>query len=236
MVLKKTAIDSPFDALQELLVETVATAQATDQGKADWIDAYVDTFSPIVFSGMYSRGGSAPHPPAQMFKLTIYQILKQHLSPSKWAREVLSDSIMQKLIGHIKPSRTALYNFRERVGKIIDIVFQHLLVQSIDHGILDPTVGVIDGTSVRSYGSSHRIVDEQKAKMTDEISKSSRAIRAQTIKRANTDLKQRIGLRRLGAVTLRRAKNFVTLNLFVLNLMTVRRLLIQASKPNPEST
>lgn len=480
-------------------METGATAQATDQDKADWIEAYVDTFSPIVFSGMYSRGGSAPHPPAQMFKLTIYQILKQHLSPSKWAREVLSDSIMQKLIGNIKPSRTALYNFRDRVGKLIDIVFQHLLVQSIDHGILDPTVGVIDGTSVRSYGSRHRIVnqatlnrrriklaeaisrdlknevqeklpmwmgktakgrlsqqekfdqanqiltqrivvndskrkdmrlpvekvfislsdpeaaisrdkekvfcpmycaqmitstesllilgmelsnhatdvgtigpmmdqveqtvgirmeriyadasytslldleacrdrkveiiapvqqnsftkenqskkvdkqisrdqfqydgqghcficpaghtmpyvgreilkrtngtvvierfrqsaekchacplakqclgggtqrsirrtigqeivDEQKAKMTDEISKSSRAIRAQTIERANADLKQRIGLRRLGAVTLRRAKNFIMLTLFVLNLMTVRRLLLQASKPDLETT
>ncbi len=499
MVSKKTAIDSPFDALQELLVETGATLQATDQEKADWIEAYVETFDPIVFSGMYSRGGSTPHPAAQMFKLTIYQILKQHLSPSKWAREVLSDSILQKLIGNITPSRTALYNFRDRVGKIIDMIFQLLLVRSIEHGILDPTVGVIDGTSVRSYGSRHRIVnqatlnrrrikvadaisrdikdeaqgklpmwmgktakgrlsqqekfdqanqilaqriavndskrkdmrfpvekifislsdpeaaisrdkekvfgpmytaqiitstesllilgmelsnratdvgtigtmidqventvgtkmeriyadasytslldleacrdrkveiiapvqensftkenqskkvdkqisrdqfqydaqshcvicpaghtmpyvgreifqrtngtvvterfrqsaekcqacplakqcldggtqrsirrtigqeivDEQKAKMTDEISKASRVIRAQTIERTNADLKQRIGLRRLGAVTLWRARNFVILTLFVLNLMTVRRLLIQASKPALRTT
>lgn len=499
MVSKKNAIDSPFSALQSFLLETGATAYATDQEKADWIDVYVDQIDSFVFSSMYSRGGSAPHPPAQMFKLTIYQILKQHLSPAKWAREVLSDSILQKLIGNLTPSRTSLYNFRDRVGKIIELIFQRLLTQSIEHEILDPRVGVMDGTSVRSYGSRHRIVnqktlnrrrgqladaiaidikgevqaklpmwmgktangrlsqqrrfdnanliltkritindakkkdlrhtvenifvslsdpeaalsrdkekvfcpmysaqlltntksllilgvelsshatdvgtigpmidhvektlgikldqiyadsaytslldlraclerkveviapvqensftkgnqskkvgkqisrgqfqynaeahcftcpaghtmpytdrevmprangtviaerfrqsaekcqacplakqclgggkqrsirrtigqeiiDQQKAKMTDEISADSRALRAQTIERTNAELKQRIGLRRLGAVTLKRAKNFLVLALFVLNLMTVRRLLIEASKPNLQTT
>ena len=161
MVSKKKAIDSPFSALQEFLVETGATAQATDQEKADWIDVYVDQIDSIVFSSMYASGGSAPHPPARMFKLTIYQILKQHLSPAKWAREVLSDLILQKLIGHITPSRTSLYNFRDRVGEIIELIFRSLLTQSIEHQILDPTVGVMDGTSVRSYGSRHRIVNQK---------------------------------------------------------------------------
>ena len=80
------------------------------------------------------------------------------------------------------------------------------------------------------------IIDQQKAKMTDEISVTSRALRAQTIERTNAELKQRIGLRRLGAVTLKRAKNFLFLTLFVLNLMTVRRLLIEASKPQLQTT
>ena len=175
MVSKKNAIDSPFSALQAFLVETGATAQATDQEKADWIEAYVDQIDPSVLSSMYARGGSSPHPPARMFKLTIYQILKQHLSPAKWAREVLSDSILQKLIGHITPSRTSLYNFRDRVGKIIELIFRSLLTQSIEHEILDPRVGVMDGTSVRSYGSRHRIVNQKtltrrRSKLADAIS------------------------------------------------------------------
>ena len=79
MVSKKNAVDSPFSALQAFLVETEATALVTDQEKADWIEAYVDQVDPIVLSSMYARGGSAPHPPARMFKLTIYQILKSKL-------------------------------------------------------------------------------------------------------------------------------------------------------------
>lgn len=175
MVSKKNAIDSPFSALQAFLVETEATALVTDQEKADWIEAYVDQIDPIFLSSMYTRGGSSPHPPARMFKLTIYQILKQHLSPAKWAREVLSDSILQKLIGHITPSRTSLYNFRDRVGKIIELIFRSLLTQSMEHAIFDPKVGVIDGTSVRSYGSRHRIVNQKtltrrRSKLADAIS------------------------------------------------------------------
>lgn len=136
-------------------------AEATDQEKADWIEAYVDQIDPIVFSSIYAGRGSPSHPPAGMFKLTIYQILKQHLSPAKWAREALSDSIMQKLTGNITPSRTSLYNFRDRIGKIIGQINQNLLRQSITHEILSPLVGVMDGTSVRSYGSRHRIVNQK---------------------------------------------------------------------------
>ena len=147
--------------LQEFLVATGASADASDQEKADWIEAYVDQIDPTVFTSLWRGRGSPPHPPAQMFKLTIFQILKQNLSPAKWAREVWSDSILQKLIGHITPSRTALYSFYFRVGTIIDRISQSLITQSIEHEILTPSVGVMDGTSIRSYGSRHRIVNQK---------------------------------------------------------------------------
>jgi hypothetical protein len=120
----------------------------------------VDLIDPQIFVSLYRGRGSKPHPPAQMFKLAIYQILKRHLSPAKWAREVLSDTILQGLIDCIIPSRTALYNFCDRIGKFIDQINQSLLLHSIKYEILAPTVGVLDGTSVRSYGSRHRIVNQ----------------------------------------------------------------------------
>ena len=58
----------------------------------------------------------------QMFKLVIFQLLKQILSPAKWVREVGSDLILQTIIGHITTSRTALYSFRNRVGTVIDLI------------------------------------------------------------------------------------------------------------------
>jgi len=242
-------------------------------------------------------------------KLVIFQLLKQILSPAKWVREVRSDLILQTMIGHITPSRTALYSFRNRVGTVIDLINQHLIKESIEHKILSPTVGVMDGTSIRSYGSRHRIVnqktltrrrneladvirrendpkslliiaicvssssttlkkhnhtcpaghampyktcekkrrtivrpigqelvEQQKAKMTEECATKSRKLRAQTIERTNADIKHRIGLRRFGSVTLERARNNLALANFVVNLMTIRRLLIEASKSAAATT
>ena len=75
----------------------------------------------------------------------------------------------------------------------------------------------------------YEVVEQQVAKMTDELASESRVLRAQTIERTNADIKQRIGVRRFGVTTLKRAKNFLALTVFVLNIMTVRRLLHAAS-------
>ena len=158
------AINSPFSMLQAFLVNSGATSTATDQDKADWIEAYVDQIPQRVFSELYAGRGSKPHPPALMFKLALYQIVKQHLSPSKWAREVDSDTVLQKLIGHITPSRTALYNYRDRIINITDGLFEQLITHSVGAGLLERSDAAIDGTSVRSRGSRHRVVNQSTLK------------------------------------------------------------------------
>ena len=158
---KKAATSSSFALLRDFLLANDATFEASDQEKADWIGAYVDQINPMVFAGLWRGRGSPPHPPAAMFKLTIFQILKKNLSPAKWAREVLSDSILQTLISSITPSRTALYNFQDRISTIIEQIGQSLITQSIEHEILAPSVAAVDGTSIRSYGSRHRIVNQK---------------------------------------------------------------------------
>jgi len=42
MISKKTVDSSPFVQLQEFLVASGASAIASNQEKADWVDAYVD--------------------------------------------------------------------------------------------------------------------------------------------------------------------------------------------------
>ena len=158
------ANNSPFSMLQAFLVNSGATSTATDQDKANWIEAYVDQIPPSVFLELYAGRGSKPHPPVLMFKLALYQIVKQHLSPSKWAREVDSDTVLQKLIGHITPSRTALYNFRDRIITITDGLFDQLITHAVGAGLLEPSDSAIDGTSVRSRGSRHRVVNQSTLK------------------------------------------------------------------------
>ena len=73
MVSKKTATSSPFALLRDFLLATNASLEASDQEKADWIGAYVDQINPMVFAGLWRGRGSPPHPPAAMFKLTIFR-------------------------------------------------------------------------------------------------------------------------------------------------------------------
>lgn len=156
-----SAINSPFSTLQAFLVNSGASTTATDVDKANWIEAFANQIPPSVFSGLYAGRGSIPHLPVSMFKLLLYQILKQHLSPSKWAREVGSDSILKKLIGHITPCRTALYNFRDRIIKITDGLHEQLITHSVRAGLLEPSDAAMDGTSIRSRGSRHRVVNQK---------------------------------------------------------------------------
>ena len=159
-----------------------ASSETSDQEKADWVEAYVDQVDPLVFAGLWRGRGSSPHPPTLMFKLAIFQILKKNLSPAKWAREVLSDSILKTLISNIIPSRTALYNFQYRIGTIVERIHQSLIVQAIEYNLLDPSVAALDGTSVRSYGSRHRIVNQKTLtrRRTELLAAISRDIAAET--------------------------------------------------------
>jgi len=130
--------------------------------------------------------------------------------------------------GHAMPYKTR--EIKQRIGGIVIIErFQ----QSEEKCQSCPlTKQCLNGTKrrtiVRPIGQE--LVEQQKAKMTEECATKSRKLRAQTIERTNADIKQRIGLRRFGSVTLERARNNLALANFVLNLMTIRRLLIEAAK------
>ena len=138
--IKTKAVEScPFAILQDFLLCTDASPEGSDKEKADWVEAYVDQIDPMIFAGLWRDRGSRPHPPVLMFKLTIFQILKKNLSPAKWAREVLSDSILQTLIFNITPSRSALYNFKDRIGTILERIDQSLITQSIEYKLVVPS-------------------------------------------------------------------------------------------------
>jgi len=72
-------------------------------------------------------------------------------------------------------------------------------------------------------------VDAQKAKMTDSVALASRVMRAKTVERTNADIKERISLRRFGAIGMAGAKTCISTVAMVLNLMTLRTLLRKAA-------
>src|SRR5687768_8204703 len=59
-----------------------------------------------------------------------------------------------------QPARRTWYDFRDRVGDVIDRLHEQLINRAIQEQHLDPQVGVQDGTSFAACASRHRMVNQ----------------------------------------------------------------------------
>lgn len=91
--------------------------------------------------------------------MVLYQYLKGHQSPAVWFEEAKLNRAMQWLGRGYVPARRTWYEFRDRAGKFIGQVHQQMISRALDEELLDPTVGVQDGTAVAACASRHRMVN-----------------------------------------------------------------------------
>lgn len=99
-----------------------------------------------------------------MLKMVLYQYLKKHTSPAQWCEEAMLNEAMQWLGRGYQPARRTWYDFRDRVGGVIEQLHQQLIHRAMDNNHLDPSVGVQDGTSFAACASRHRMVNQETLK------------------------------------------------------------------------
>lgn len=104
-----------------------------------------------------------------MLKLSVYGWLEGNGSPSKWAKMAVDSQSMRWLIRGIEPSRMCCYNFRDRVGGVIEDIVSQVLTNAIADGLVDPHIGVQDGTAVRAVASRHRLVNRKTLQQRQEV-------------------------------------------------------------------
>jgi Transposase DDE domain/Transposase domain (DUF772) len=96
-----------------------------------------------------------------MLKVVLYEVLEGHLSPSQWARHVKENDPLRWLGQGIRPSRTALYNFRNRLdGPVLEMHAQAIRA-ALEQGLAAAKSAVQDGTSVRACASRHHLLNEE---------------------------------------------------------------------------
>ena len=66
---------------------------------------------------------------------------------------------MQWLGRGYTPARRTWYDFRDRVGDAVDKLHEQLIKNAIEQNLLDPAVGVQDGTSVAACASRHQMLN-----------------------------------------------------------------------------
>ena len=93
--------------------------------------------------------------------MVLYQYLKGRRSPATWFEEAKLNEAMQWLGRGYTPARRTWYDFRDRVGDSVLQLHQQLIEKAMEQGLLNPEVGVQDGTSVAACASRHQMVNRE---------------------------------------------------------------------------
>jgi transposase len=105
----------------------------------------------------YRGTGSKPYRPDRLLAIVVVLILQGIRSPAKWAACAKNDDRC-KLVGRgIAPSRTTLYNFRDRAAKFIEAFHAQMIQDAVRERRIDPTEGCLDGTFVAASASRHKM-------------------------------------------------------------------------------
>jgi transposase len=124
-----------------------------------WLEQFVDSQDLSALEATYEGVGSEAHLPSLMLKIALWEVFQARRSPAQWARDIYEHIPLQWLSRGIEPSRTAFYNFRDRLGGVVEALHTEMIRQAILEGLLEPHEGVLDGTSIRACASRHRVVN-----------------------------------------------------------------------------
>jgi transposase len=123
------------------------------------VERQVDRLDREALDQAYRGSGSDPYDPIPLLKMVLYQYLKGNQSPACWVEEAQLNDAMRWLGRGYAPARTTWYEFRNRAGEFIEQVHQQIIARALEEELLDPTVGVQDGTAVAACASRHRTMN-----------------------------------------------------------------------------
>jgi transposase len=128
------------------------------QHLARQIDAAVDGLNLEELFASYQGRGTQPHPPALLLKMVLYEMRQGKPSPAEWFRDSRESDSLKWLGRGLQPSRTCLYDFRDRLGPLLDGLNAQILQSAIQQGHAPARRAAIDGTTVAAAASRHKLV------------------------------------------------------------------------------
>lgn len=124
---------------------------------------FVSRLDAEVLRGLYRMSGSEAYDPLLMLSMVMYQYVNGVTSPARWYKERSKEgSIPVKWLGGgIEPCRSAWYDFRDRLGAIIQTLHEDFVRQTVKQGYASGEIAVQDGTFVRANATRHRFFNRE---------------------------------------------------------------------------
>jgi transposase len=123
------------------------------------IDEAVDQLDLTALFASYAGVGSRAHRPDLMLKVVLYEVQTGHHSPARWAHDADDRRCLLWLGRGIRPARTRWYDFRDRLGPLLEEFHRQVLRWAVAHGLTTAKEGSLDGTTIAANASRHRLID-----------------------------------------------------------------------------
>jgi transposase len=107
----------------------------------------------------YAGRGTRAHPPEMLLKLLVYEHGRERMQPVQWLKDLEENKAVQWLVRGLRPSRSTLYEFRDRMSRWVDDLNKEVLETAIAEGHTDGLQGALDGTTVAANATRHRMIN-----------------------------------------------------------------------------
>ena len=109
----------------------------------------------------YAGTGSHAHRPDLILKAVLYEVRRGRRSPAQWWEDLLLDDACQWLAFGVRPARSRLYAFRDRLGPLLLRLHNQLIGAAVAEGLTQASQASLDGSTIAANASRHRLLNEE---------------------------------------------------------------------------
>ncbi len=125
---------------------------------ARWLAAVVSRLDLVPLRLSYAGRGSLAYLPDLLLTFVLFMYSKGILSPAEWVRQACYDDQSKWLLRGLRPCRSQLYAFRDRLGPFLDAWHSQLIAWAIAEKVTTASRASLDGTLVAALASRHRLM------------------------------------------------------------------------------
>src|SRR3954464_7439973 len=121
------------------------------------IDQAVDHLDLSALFNSYAGTGSRAYRPDLMLKIVLYELHTAEQSPTRWARDVRFRDEVKWLGWGIRPSRSRLFDFRDRLGPLLGTFHRQVVKRATELQMTTASRAALDGTALPASASRYRL-------------------------------------------------------------------------------
>ena len=110
----------------------------------------------------YGGRGKTPHRPDLMLAIVLFETRRGQRKPSQWFQDTQENCALWWLGFGIRPARSCWYEFRDRLGPLLDTFNARVLHQAVEEEVSRVERGALDGSAVAANASRRRLINGER--------------------------------------------------------------------------
>jgi transposase len=110
----------------------------------------------------YLGAGKKALRPDLLLKLVLYEMQNCRPSPAQWARDVRESEAVRWLLLGMEPSRSRLYDFRDRLVSFLPAWQAQVLAEAVQENVTPARRAALDSSSVAAHASRRQLLSAER--------------------------------------------------------------------------